>query len=94
MKQLLLIIALALSSCSKDEGGICYDFTVKHIITSTPSQAGYPISEVITETKCGLADDSEALDHSRSIEERSNNKVVNGYSIVEGFTVTKITEKK
>jgi hypothetical protein len=95
MKQILLFITISLlTSCTKDEGGKCYDFDYQYTLTSTPDQVGYPIDKRVIETKCGLDDRIEAIEYSKTIGLRSNVKVVNGYTIIEGFTVIMIKEKK
>jgi hypothetical protein len=94
MKYILFFIVLFLTSCTKDEGGKCYEFFYDHTITSTPNQSGYPIDEKLSEMKCGLDDDVEALEYSKTIGRRSNNKMVNGHLIVEGYTVTLIKRPK
>lgn len=64
MKQLLFVSMLLLSicsvftSCSKDEDSdtYCWKFTLKQVITASPSVSGYPQTTTTSTTQCGLTE--------------------------------------
>lgn len=91
---LLLLSILFFGSCSKDEGGKCYDFTVSRITTSKPNQPNYPIRSNDVVSQCGLEDDADALRYSKEIEKSAKAYQDGAYFIAESFTVTKITLNK